>query len=153
MWVFQDGVWTKDKMLWNAIRDASWDGLVLDETFLENLRRDTRTFFENRQTYKDLSIVWKRGILLLGPPGNGKTESIKVLLNESGQTALYVKSFTTRLVRRILSCLNRYSADFFHRGLNMACDRYSIMLERTLLVFLSSRTSIRSSPRMYGRSF
>lgn len=98
MRVFQDGIWLKDKALWSAIRDASWDDLVLEEIFLENLRRDTRTFFENRQTYKDLGIAWKRGILLLGPPGNGKTESIKVLLKESGHSALYVKSFTTRSV-------------------------------------------------------
>lgn len=34
-------------------------------------------------------------VLLLGPPGKSKTESIKALLNESGHDALYVKSFTT----------------------------------------------------------
>ena len=95
MWVFQDGHWAKDKALWAAIRDASWDDIVLEKEFLEGLRRDTRTFFENRKIYKDLGVVWKRGLLLLGPPGNGKTESIKVLLKESGQAALYVKSFTT----------------------------------------------------------
>ncbi|EJC98773.1 P-loop containing nucleoside triphosphate hydrolase protein [Fomitiporia mediterranea MF3/22] len=95
MWVYQGGVWAKDKALWAAIRNASWDDLVLEEGFLEGLRRDTRTFFGNREIYQDLGVVWKRGLLLLGPPGNGKTESIKVLLKESGQTALYVKSFTT----------------------------------------------------------
>lgn len=34
----------------------------------------------------------------LGPPGNGKTESIKVLLKESGISSLYVKSFNTNRV-------------------------------------------------------
>lgn len=95
MWVFENGAWGKDKALWGAIRNASWDDIVLEEEFLEGLRRDTSTFFENRDIYQELGVVWKRGLLLLGPPGNGKTESIKVLLRESGQTALYVKSFTT----------------------------------------------------------
>lgn len=101
MWVFQDGRWSKDKAMWAAIRDASWNDIILEKEFLEGLRRDTRTFFENRKIYKDLGVIWKRGLLLLGPPGNGKTESIKVLLKESGQAALYVKSFTTQDVRHL----------------------------------------------------
>ena len=109
MWVFQNGMWSKDKALWSAIRGASWDNIVLEDEFLEGLRRDTRTFFENRKIYKDLGVVWKRGLLLLGPPGNGKTESIKVLLKESAQPALYVKSFTTHEVRGVSFMLNRVS--------------------------------------------
>lgn len=95
MWVFQGGGWSKDKALWAAICKSSWDDIILEDGFLQNLRKDTSTFFENRGIYKDLNVVWKRGILLLGPPGNGKTESIKVLLKETKQPALYVKSFTT----------------------------------------------------------
>ncbi|KAH8110598.1 P-loop containing nucleoside triphosphate hydrolase protein [Phellopilus nigrolimitatus] len=95
IWVFQDGCWMKDQALWAAIRSASWDDMVLEKEFLEGLRRDTRTFFENSKIYHELGVVWKRGLLLLGPPGNGKTETIKVLLKESGQAALYVKSFST----------------------------------------------------------
>ena len=104
MWVFQDGGWSKDKALWKAIGKASWDDIILEEDFLQSLRRDTRTFFSNQQIYHDLGVTWKRGILFLGPPGNGKTESIKVLLKESGQAALYVKSFTTQNVS-VHSCL------------------------------------------------
>ncbi|KAI5120786.1 hypothetical protein M0805_002413 [Coniferiporia weirii] len=95
IWVFQDGRWAKDAVLWKSVSGSSWGDIVLEEEFLEGLRRDTRTFFENRSIYHELGVVWKRGLLLLGPPGNGKTETIKVLLKESGQTALYVKSFTT----------------------------------------------------------
>ncbi|EIM90382.1 P-loop containing nucleoside triphosphate hydrolase protein [Stereum hirsutum FP-91666 SS1] len=97
MWVFQDGSWQKDKEMWKSIQACSWDDLVLERQFQQGLARDTETFFSSKDIYQSLGITWKRGLLLLGPPGNGKTESIKVLLKESGQAALYVKSFTTQV--------------------------------------------------------
>lgn len=101
IWVFEDGDWTKSKRLYKSIQAASWDDVVLDEGFKEGLRRDTETFFASRDAYDSLGITWKRGILLLGPPGNGKTESIKALLKEMKTVAnpLYVKTFTTCRVR------------------------------------------------------
>ena len=102
IWVFQNGSWSKDKDLWSSVRSASWDNLVLEPEFVDNLRRDTRTFFENSKIYQKLGVSWKRGLLLLGPPGNGKTETIKLLLKETNQATLYVKSFTTDDVGTIL---------------------------------------------------
>ncbi|KIP02623.1 hypothetical protein PHLGIDRAFT_78882, partial [Phlebiopsis gigantea 11061_1 CR5-6] len=98
LWVFEGGHWHKDKKLYKAVRAANWDDVVLDQRFKEGLRRDTQTFFASKGVYDSLGITWKRGILLLGPPGNGKTESIKALLSETKDVnPLYVKSFTTRM--------------------------------------------------------
>ena len=99
VWIYEAGRWSKSKQLYKSIRSASWDDVVLKEEFKEGLRRDTETFFHSKDVYDSLGITWKRGILLLGPPGNGKTESIKALLNEFDQSTLYVKSFTTKIVR------------------------------------------------------
>ena len=106
IWVYQEGHWSKSQALWNAIQRTSWDNVCLDPEFLRNLRGDIRAFFDNAKIYQSLGIAWKRGILLLGPPGNGKTESIKVLLKESDQVALYVKSFGADGVSRTYLAMN-----------------------------------------------
>ncbi|OCH87014.1 P-loop containing nucleoside triphosphate hydrolase protein [Obba rivulosa] len=97
MWVFENGGWSKHKDLFRAVQKSTWDDIVLDENFREGLRRDTKTFFSSKEIYQSLGVTWKRGLLLLGPPGNGKTESIKALLHEFDYAALYVKSINTSM--------------------------------------------------------
>jgi transitional endoplasmic reticulum ATPase len=46
----------------------------------DNLIQDVLGFFDNQQLYKELKVPWKRGLILHGVPGNGKTISIKVRL-------------------------------------------------------------------------
>ena len=66
IWVFDRGQWYQDEELTKAIESSSWDSLVLEESFVKGLQRDTSTFFSSEQIYKSLGITWKRGILLLG---------------------------------------------------------------------------------------
>jgi hypothetical protein len=66
IWVFDHGQWYQDEELTKAVESASWDNLVLEESFINGLQRDTSTFFSSEKIYKSLGITWKRGILLIG---------------------------------------------------------------------------------------
>ncbi|KAK9367909.1 P-loop containing nucleoside triphosphate hydrolase protein [Lipomyces kononenkoae] len=93
IWVFEDGHWQKDKALYQDVQTADWGNIFLESNMLQDLRRDTSVFFSSEQVYKSLNVAWKRGVLFLGPPGNGKTEVIKAIIKDSSVPCLYVKSF------------------------------------------------------------
>jgi AAA+ superfamily predicted ATPase len=91
--VFQDGEWTKNKQLFDAIKSATFDNLVLRDTLKQEIQNDFTQFFLSRDIYERYRIPWKRGVLFIGPPGNGKTHTLKALVNQLAQPCLYVKGF------------------------------------------------------------
>ncbi|VDC06307.1 unnamed protein product [Peniophora sp. CBMAI 1063] len=96
IWVFNQGFWDKDAGLWNEIQKASWDDVILEDDFKEAVKKDIYGFFDSEKLYKEYSLPWKRGIIFHGPPGNGKTITIKTIMKEAdmlGYTPMYVKSF------------------------------------------------------------
>ncbi|CAD0092798.1 unnamed protein product [Aureobasidium mustum] len=63
----------------------------------KDLIRDVDTFFNNQDTYRKLKVPWKRGEIFWGPPGCGKTISIKALMHslykrKDPVPTLYVRS-------------------------------------------------------------
>ncbi|KAK8844174.1 hypothetical protein IAR55_006968 [Kwoniella newhampshirensis] len=93
VWVFEQGYWRADRELWQSIQDASWDDVVLDEDLKKSLQGDYQSFFKSEAIYKKFSVPWKRGLIFLGPPGNGKTVSLKAIMKEVKVPPLYVKTF------------------------------------------------------------
>ncbi|PPJ59123.1 hypothetical protein CBER1_01727 [Cercospora berteroae] len=96
VWVY-DGYWYQDKKLFQQVQKATWDKVILDENMKTELTEVSEKFFSSRDVYDDLGVPWKRGLLFHGPPGNGKTISIKALMHtlltrEQPIPTLYVKS-------------------------------------------------------------
>jgi transitional endoplasmic reticulum ATPase len=76
-----DGYWQRSRDMWLAAQKASWDKVILDETMKKALTNVVDTFFDSEDTYEDLGVPWKRGLIFGGEPGNGKTISIKALMH------------------------------------------------------------------------
>jgi hypothetical protein len=91
--VYDGGYWYKDTELFDAIKSASFDNLILPYEMKREIQDDFGNFFASREVYDKHRIPWKRGVLLIGPPGNGKTHTVKALINQTKRPCLYVKSF------------------------------------------------------------
>lgn len=100
VWVFNQGVWRKDPELYKSIQKASWDDVILEKEKKQTVIADINRFFDSRETYGELRVPWKRGLIFYGPPGNGKTISIKAMSHDlygrkDPVPTLYVRSLTS----------------------------------------------------------
>jgi AAA+ superfamily predicted ATPase len=91
--VYQDGTFEKNKEIFESIKTATFENLVLRDSLKTSLREDFDQFFKSRDLYESYGIPWKRGALFVGPPGNGKTHTVKALLNLLGKPCIYVRGF------------------------------------------------------------
>jgi AAA+ superfamily predicted ATPase len=91
--VFHDGYFQKDKELFESIKTATFDNLVLPDSLKQQVQADFQQFLGSREVYEQYKIPWKRGAIFIGPPGNGKTHTLKALINQLGKPCLYVRSF------------------------------------------------------------
>jgi len=100
IWVFDQGYWQKDAGLWASIQNSNWEDVILDKDMKNAIVGDVNRFFDSRSTYARLKVPWKRGIIYYGPPGNGKTISIKATMHMLYQRkdpvpTLYVKTLNS----------------------------------------------------------
>lgn len=60
-------------------RQYSWDDLVLDPKTFKSLSHNLLTVLHKRELYNSLGVSSKRGVILSGEPGTGKTMTGKIL--------------------------------------------------------------------------
>jgi AAA+ superfamily predicted ATPase len=94
--VFHGSCWQRSRELYASTQQASFDDLILAPALKDRIRSDFRRFLEARAAYEEVGLAWRRGALLVGPPGNGKTHCVRALVKELGIPSLYVQSVKTR---------------------------------------------------------
>jgi hypothetical protein len=93
---FQNGCWSKSHELWQMVQASSFEDLVLAGDLKERIVDDFSSFLAARAEYERYKVPHKRGVLLLGPPGNGKTHCLRALIKFLNVPCLYVMSLKER---------------------------------------------------------
>ena len=91
--VYADGYFDKSKELFESIKSATFENLIMRRSLKDELRKDFTQFFGACELYERYGIPWKRGAIFTGPPGNGKTHTVKALINQLDKPCIYVRSF------------------------------------------------------------
>jgi hypothetical protein len=76
-----------------SIRTSGWDDLVLSESVVNLVRKDFESFLHREEWFRHNGLPFRRGYLLHGPPGNGKTSLIRTMLTTSALTGHTIRLF------------------------------------------------------------
>jgi AAA+ superfamily predicted ATPase len=93
---FTGGCWAHDHELYEAVAAASFDDLILAGDLKERIIEDFTSFLGARAEYERYGVPHKRGVLLLGPPGNGKTHCLRALIKLLAIPCIYVTSLKAK---------------------------------------------------------
>lgn len=71
-------------------KKTNWDSIIIEPKIKKVIKRNINNLYMNREVLAKNKISIKRGIILCGVPGTGKTMLCKVLANEMDMTIIYV---------------------------------------------------------------
>ncbi|KAG9236829.1 P-loop containing nucleoside triphosphate hydrolase protein [Amylocarpus encephaloides] len=151
IYVFDQQFWQKSHELWESIKDSTWGDVILPPDMKQSLIADVEGFFDNKEIYKRLAVPWKRGLILHGVPGNGKTITIKALIaalasRPDNIPSLYVKSFDSASA----SSTGSIQTIFSHARAMAPCllifeDLDSLITDKTRSYFLNEVDGLESN--------
>ncbi|XP_068659260.1 AAA-ATPase At4g25835-like [Aristolochia californica] len=83
---------SRERLLYTNARDHGWasvpfchpstfETLALEPELKEEMKRDLTAFVDGQEFYRRVGRAWKRGYLLYGPPGSGKSSLIAAIAN------------------------------------------------------------------------
>jgi len=70
---------------------VTWDDVVLPERLKREIRESVGDFVEGEERCRRFGFPWRRGFLLVGPAGNGKTMACKAIAATAGLPFIYVR--------------------------------------------------------------
>ena len=76
---------------------CKWDDLVLDYKIRSLLKDDFESFFEREAWFRANKLPFRRGYLLHGPPGNGKSTAVRAMMTSRGLTAYTTRFFDPKI--------------------------------------------------------
>jgi chaperone BCS1 len=133
-------VYTVQGFRWDTVseprRKRPLDSVILDRGIKETIVNDVKDFLGRQQWYVDRGIPYRRGYLLYGPPGSGKSSFIHALageldfgvaminLSERGMSDDKLTQMLTKLPQRTLLLLEDADAAFSNRR-QVDADGYS----------------------------
>jgi len=72
---------------------VAWTDLVIDPSITKLLVSDFESFWQREQWFRDKNLPFRRGYLLHGPPGNGKTSAIRAMMTSRSLNAYTLRFF------------------------------------------------------------
>ena len=95
------------------VKDKSWDDIILDRATKKEVRANTVDFLRRRSRWVGYGIPQKRGVLLSGEPGTGKTLICKALMAETDG----ITCITTDAYRL---CADEYITDLYEMAQDLS---------------------------------
>ena len=129
-----------ERLVPTTLRD---DTIIKMPGITRKIVKDVRVFLANEKIYREIGIQYRRGILLYGPPGNGKTTSLREIIKEeipSNAITIFLHSLPSSVMLKKLQEEHRMKVIIFEE-LAAIVKQYDTQIER-ILDFLDGESSL-----------